>query len=273
MFLLFILNCSSDDRSVDLVGLRVDQLIWDEKFLLGADGKNLQTEFVRSLTQINSSGMNMSEDKGRISTNISARLDECNRPFSNLNAWARCYKLFGDKSESDDHAALQLGFFLASWGMMRGSSFLKSCDYDVHLNAVKLLRSEELQSMRGREIKLADIPVILNAKIKVEDCYKCLSSVLVGKNVNVTETLSSKIMLATLGCVPAYDRYFRAGLKRAGIIQSFSIGSLSMIVDAVDKSCSLWKHAADRVSLAVGFEIPMMRVVDMHYFSEGKYED
>lgn len=35
-------------------------------------------------------------------------------------------------------------------------------------------------------------------------------------NINVTDTLITKIILGTFGCVPAYDMYFLKGLKYNG---------------------------------------------------------
>jgi hypothetical protein len=34
------------------------------------------------------------------------------------------------------------------------------------------------------------------------------------KYISPTDTLISKVMLGTLGCIPAYDRYFVDGLKK-----------------------------------------------------------
>lgn len=44
-------------------------------------------------------------------------------------SWEHCYRFFrragaAEISNQRDHAALHLGFYLASWGMYRGSSFL-----------------------------------------------------------------------------------------------------------------------------------------------------
>ena len=43
-------------------------------------------------------------------------------------SWEHCYKTFNDARNSTspdlDYLSLHLGFYLASWGMYRGSSFL-----------------------------------------------------------------------------------------------------------------------------------------------------
>ena len=71
--------------------------------------------------------------------------------------------------------SLQLAFYLASWGMYRGSLFLLQKDYKVH------------------------IPVVKEQELKNQLSF----------------TLITKILMGTLGCVPAYDRYFIAGIKNA----------------------------------------------------------
>ena len=40
--------------------------------------------------------------------------------------------------------------------------------------------------------------------------------------VTVTDTLVTKILMGTLGCTPAYDRFLKAGLEEKGFSSSFS---------------------------------------------------
>ena len=53
-------------------------------------------------------------------------------------SWEHCYKCFHDArndSNADyDYLSLQLAFYLASWGMYRGSSFLLESNKNIHLN-------------------------------------------------------------------------------------------------------------------------------------------
>jgi hypothetical protein len=44
--------------------------------------------------------------------------------YSRYNSWKYCYEVFGDKTKHRDidYLALHLGFYLASWGMYRGSA-------------------------------------------------------------------------------------------------------------------------------------------------------
>lgn len=58
-----------------------------------------------------------------------------------FRSWEHCYSHFmraRNQSEVDhDYLSLQLAFYLASWGMYRGSSFLLQKDYRVHIPIVK----------------------------------------------------------------------------------------------------------------------------------------
>ena len=63
-----------------------------------------------------------------------SRLDANGR----YRSWEHCYKCFYDArnnpSPDYDYLSLQLAFYLASWGMYRGSSFLLESNKNIHLN-------------------------------------------------------------------------------------------------------------------------------------------
>ena len=53
---------------------------------------------------------------------------------------ALLFTFYGRSKENDvnlDYLSLQLAFYLASWGMYRGSSFLIQKDYRVHIPVVR----------------------------------------------------------------------------------------------------------------------------------------
>lgn len=70
-------------------------------------------------------------------------------------SWEHCYSHFIKARESKevdyDYLSLQLAFYLASWGMYRGSSFLLQKDYKVHIPVVKELLSEKYDALVGIE--------------------------------------------------------------------------------------------------------------------------
>lgn len=70
-------------------------------------------------------------------------------------SWEHCYSHFikarGSQEIDYDYLSLQLAFYLASWGMYRGSSFLLQKDYKVHIPVVEELLSEKYDVLAGIE--------------------------------------------------------------------------------------------------------------------------
>ena len=71
-------------------------------------------------------------------------------------SWEHCYSHFmAARKENDvnlDYLSLQLAFYLASWGMYRGSSFLLQKDYRVHIPVVREILSKKYDSLAGIEM-------------------------------------------------------------------------------------------------------------------------
>ena len=74
-------------------------------------------------------------------------------------SWEYCYKIFYDAHNSEvvdddfmDYLCLHLSFYLASWGMYRGSSFLLQRDYKVHKPIIKILLEEKYNSLWRIEV-------------------------------------------------------------------------------------------------------------------------
>jgi hypothetical protein len=133
-------------------------------------------------------------------------------------SWEHCYGYFQKATparilEQRDHAALQLGFYLASWGMYRGSGFLLQHAYSVHLAVVDCLASPAFKPLWEPDIgskakHRALTPIILAAVEAVRHAYAPVGQ--------ATDTLISKVVLGTFGCLPACDRLFRDGFTRKG---------------------------------------------------------
>lgn len=124
-------------------------------------------------------------------------------------SWEHCYNAFGNKKLDDDTLALHLGFYLASWGMYRGSTKLLQRDYQVHVPVVKIIKKyQNLRCERGDDVKEEYILKILELKKEIAKAYQGFIP---------SDTLITKIILGTLGCVPALDRYFIVGTKTQDI--------------------------------------------------------
>lgn len=74
-------------------------------------------------------------------------MEHCNNVFNEKHVeLMEKRKSCHDLSDEDyDYLALHLSFYLASWGMYRGSSMLLSTDYKIHIPIVKELMKEEYE--------------------------------------------------------------------------------------------------------------------------------
>lgn len=178
-------------------------------------------------------------------------------------SWEHCFSFFQGRNTFDpDTAALHLGFYLASWGMYRGSAAIRKYDYKVHLSAVDAIRHSRIQDffeIDGYSDEKVDNVFALYNQLCV--CY--------GDKVGALETLVTKILLGTLGCSPAYDRFLKDGLARLELPRSFSKSGLNSIV----KFCKDNRGVADAQSKlqARGYNYPAMRVFDIYCHSLARH--
>ena len=148
--------------------------------------------------------------------------------YSSFDYCFNYFQSFKNKNEIADvknleASCLHLGFYLASWGMLRGSSFLleKSIAYlkDIIIfiaNFDKNIWSIDL------EYEKEDIELLLNFKKELIKKF--------GNNKNkFSDTLITKIMLGVFGNVPAYDNYFKIFLEDNGFDKTFNKKSLSQL--------------------------------------------
>ena len=156
--------------------------------------------------------------------NVFANQKTCMHRFA---SWDYCYGLaqclYARKREltdSDyDYMALNLAFYLASWGMYRGSSFLLDKSYKIHIEPVKLIFSnDELWKGCLSSKELTVFGKELANVYGVGDEVKASND---GISGNMTDTLFTKILLGLTGNVIAYDRYCKTSLSAFGYGRNF----------------------------------------------------
>ena len=194
-------------------------------------------------------------------------------------SWEHCYSHFikarGSQEIDYDYLSLQLAFYLASWGMYRGSSFLLQKDYKVHIPVVKELLSEKYDVLSGIECVsfreksnqqlLLDINSFLGQyydkirhKVKEQELKNQLSF-----------TLITKILMGTLGCVPAYDRYFIAGIKNQKVATgNYNIRSIMQLVSFYEKNADRLEPVREKMEVE-GMPYPQMKMIDMGFWQVG----
>ena len=194
-------------------------------------------------------------------------------------SWEHCYRVFRDArtdpSPDYDYLSLHLAFYLASWGMYRGSSFLLQKDYKVLSPIVEEVLKPEYDclfgvactDLRDSEIqgsleKLRDYIAEHFGPIRDEDA---------GCEVPtpVSPVLITKILMGTLGCVPAYDRFFVDGIKKHKVtMQEYSLKSVLRLVDFYEEHNDRLEEA--RRGMRVGDLIyPQMKLLDMDFWQIG----
>ena len=164
-----------------------------------------------------------------ITQNIHAYYDGMTTVHHRYRSWEHCYQYFHVSTREAiaadrDRAALQLGFYLASWGMYRGSGFLLQHAYTVHLGVIDQLFRRRLSVLWKQEIGAGDsdlnlVPIVLEAIDAVREAYRPFAPPAEARQAS--DTLVTKIILGTLGCLPACDRYFIDGFKSAGYKYSY----------------------------------------------------
>lgn len=189
-------------------------------------------------------------------------------------SWEYCYKAFSQDEITDkDHLALHLSFYLASWGMYRGFSFLLWKDYKIHFEVVlELFKNKSLIELDFSKDYENDLRKIVDLSNWIKDWYPAHISSINGeeKIINVTDTLLTKILLGSLGCVPAYDRYFIAGMRKSGIKYSkFNFTNFMKVVKFYQENKVEFDKAQRDIKKKTDFQYPAMKLIDMYFWQIG----
>lgn len=181
-----------------------------------------------------------------------------------------------DDENIKDHASLHLAFYLASWGMLRGGSFLLQKDYKIHTYFIESVVANPRYWVfyMDEEIEKEEYISLVEELIQeTASVYRNAVTEINGekKSVQITDTLVTKILLGVYGNVPAYDRYFKAAVKSHGIIASLGKNSLIQLFDFYKKYEREFIQVKDEISEEVIY--PPMKLVDMYFFNSGLQMD
>ena len=208
-----------------------------------------------------------------------ARANENGRSRS----WEHCYRVFRDArtdpSTDCDYLSLHLAFYLASWGMYRGSSFLLQKDYKVLVPIVEEVLKPDYDCLFGvactdlREAEVQGSLEKLCADIAAH--FRPIRNEVAGREVasSVSPVLITKILMGTLGCVPAYDRFFQDGAKYLGLEHnSYKEKSLRELADFYEAHNDRLEEAR-RGMRTEDLTYPQMKLLDMGCWQIGFERD
>lgn len=194
-------------------------------------------------------------------------------------SWEYCYSHFfyarGNKDADVDYLSLQLAFYLASWGMYRGSSFLLQKDYKIHISVVQELLKEKYDPLMG--IECAELKTDSNQHL-LEELNTFLSAYYDKIRRQVKEqdlknqlsyTLITKILMGTMGCVPAYDRYFISGIKNQKIATgNYNINSVLQLINFYENNADRLEPVRKEMKV-YDLSYPQMKILDMGFWQIG----
>ena len=171
-----------------------------------------------------------------------------------------------------EKSCLALGFYLASWGMFRGSSFLLDKSVKTFVPVIEYVAGLDKTAWEIDADNLSH-----NYDQVIEIYNKVKEALISGSNAHLT--LITKIMLGIFGCVPAYDRFFIKCFNeifddRCGF-RSFNKKSLSCIHDFYTANQNVIDVCSNQSFTLVfddstsGFPYKKSKIIDMYGFTIG----
>ena len=208
-----------------------------------------------------------------------ARANENGRSRS----WEHCYRVFRDARTDPapdyDYLSLHLAFYLASWGMYRGSSFLLQKDYKVLSPIVEEILKSEYDCLFGlacTDMREPEVQLMLETVYDyIADHFDPIREEIAGRKVTtpVSPVLITKILMGTLGCVPAYDRFFQDGVAKYKVTtQEYSLNSILRLVDFYEAHNDRLEEAR-RGMRTEDLIYPQMKLLDMGFWQIGFEKD
>lgn len=205
--------------------------------------------------------------------------DEGRHPLARYASFDYCFNYFQERYKNGkiktiadpknmQLSCLQLGFYLASWGMYRGSTFLLQKSVKIFENLIKYIASDEC------DVWGIDVDKYMDENInKLIECGKKIKEKLdVHETKKATDTLITKIMLGVFGNTPAFDGYFRPGSN----LGTFNKHSLEQVHNFYKKHSKIINDEATRIKTfeyhsgeTSSRSYTKAKIIDMIFFIEG----
>jgi hypothetical protein len=194
-------------------------------------------------------------------------------PTARYSSFDYCFNYFRSHQESGrvealiapgqlESSCLQLGFYLASWGMFRGRAELRKQSVRCFAPVVETIvaASAEVWKIDADAYTAEAIDVLLEVSGELRRSLPGGQS----------DTLVTKTMLGVFGCVPAFDRFFTVGLG----VSTFGRKSLNTIASFYAANAELIEsYRVPTLDFRTGGEgdgrYTRAKVIDMVFFIQG----
>jgi len=199
-----------------------------------------------------------------------------NNQHPQSKSWENCYIHFQTKHLNNEVEirqldSLQLGFYLASWGMYCRSSFLLQNSYEIHTPVLQLIMEPRFEQLWGHDFVFHPDEGWLNClfSLKEEIVNKYRAEII--PNLEVSDTLVTKIILGVLGITPGYDSLFKYGCQIKDIrpYTNFSLGSFKRLLEFYLDNIESFNRARNQIMELYDTEYPAMKLIDMYFWTIG----
>jgi hypothetical protein len=198
-----------------------------------------------------------------------------NTPEHRYSSFDYCYNYFfsnKDLTKDIEKSCFELAFYLASWGMFRGSSFLLQKSAKYFVKAIEYINSLDKGIWELDVNKYDDINID-----KIIEIYRNLEKLVIEKEARPI-TLITKIMLGIFGFVPAYDNYFCKTFKEITkgkcSFNSFNKVSLKIIREFYDYNEDAVNGLSNKIftydfltGKNTNIKYPKAKIIDMYGFA------
>jgi hypothetical protein len=203
------------------------------------------------------------KNKGRQPSERYASFDYCFNYFQSFRKKDAVSELVDARNMQT--SCLQLGFYLASWGMLRGSSFLPEKSVKFYEPLIQNIANFD------KRIWEIDIDTYTDENMDILIACKQMIVASLGEKYRPSDTLITKIMLGVFGNVPAFDGFFRKGFGTHSFSKK-SLHSIRRFYEAnkseIDKSeIYTFDYAT---GLTTNQKYTKAKIIDMIGFIEGK---
>lgn len=159
-----------------------------------------------------------------VASNVARYLGE-RSPVERASSFDYCFNYFqsfNDRDAADEltvanqleASCLHLGYYLASWGMLRGSTTLHSKSYRYFEPAVEAIATEPATTWHidADSYTEENIGALLATRDRLAAALSPKPNT-DGQARMATNTLVTKVMLGVFGSVPAFDTFFVRGFR------------------------------------------------------------
>jgi hypothetical protein len=157
--------------------------------------------------------------------------------------------------------------------MYRCSSFLLQHAYTAHRGVVDIVADRRYDKLWNTDFGADEPDAQLVSKVErlikaIRQSYSAFVSS--DQSGQPTDTLITKVLLGTFGCLPACDRYFVAGFKSQGFKYShLNTKFVERVLRFCQEHLDQLREEQLRIERSAGVRYPLMKLVDMCFWQMG----